>query len=659
MLPAHPVSAQSERATAIETRGSAVAAAHAVSTCYDLLVVGGTPGGIAMAVRAARGGATVALVNHHAHLGGMLSSGLGVWNTRYEGKRAPFYDAVRQGIFDYYGKRYGERSQQYQDSLPTKTGQTNGQFESHVAERVLTDLVAAESKITVFKGFYPVASAREGAVVQSVTFRELGGKREVTLKARIFADCSYEADLLPLAGVKFRLGRESRAEFGEPHAGVIFMGEVDAPPTPEAARAGKLQAKLNLRRFPGFQVLLAESTGKGDDNVQAANYRTILTENPANRVPIPKPENQDPDFLRSVEMRPGNGPIPNGKVGLNRPQLIGPDTRSYAEGDWTVRRRVMDEHWQLTMAALWHYQNDPAATEEERGYRRKFGFPKDEFPDNGQRPYEIYFREGRRLIGGYTYTQRDVTLYSDLPCTPAHTDSIAMIEWYVDPHPCTTHRAPGSLGCEGKAMLYQESFPGQLPYRTIVPEGVANLLVPVNASSTHVAWNTIRLEPTWMQIGESAAHAVLQALATGRQPADIDTDKLVRTLAENHFMLAFFNDIDVSVDDPEIVAAQYFATKGFFAGYDALLAEPVNRATAMAWSHAFKQLPAGGLETSEVQRRVHVANAERADSVSGGEFLRMLGRHGNATHARNDTALTRGQALRTLWDSLPPAMDSR
>jgi hypothetical protein len=219
----------------------------------DLCVYEGTPGGIAMAVRAAREGLNVVLVNHNGHLGGILSNGLGVWDTLWEGKRSPVYDEARQAIFDHYRTTYGEKSPQYRDALPGKGGHTNGKFEAKVAEAVLTKLVAEEKKITVVRGFYPVSVTRDDAVLKTVTFRELGGKAEKEVSAPVFADCSYEGDLAAVAKVPYRLGREARDEFKEPHAGVIYMTSVKAGAAPELARqAGRSSSRKARARQMGM-----------------------------------------------------------------------------------------------------------------------------------------------------------------------------------------------------------------------------------------------------------------------------------------------------------------------------------------------------------------------------------------------------------------------
>jgi hypothetical protein len=598
----------------------------------DLCIYEATPGGIAMAVRAAREGLSVVLVNHNAHLGGILSSGLGVWDTLWEGKRSPVYDEAREAIFDHYRTTYGEDSPQYRDALPGKSGHTNGKFEPRVAEKILTGLVEREKKITVVRGFYPAAVERGGALLKPVTFRELEGKSEKHIAAQIFADCSYEGDLAAVAKVPYRLGRESRAEFGEPHAGEIFMASVKAAPTPEIARAAELHHQLRLRKFSGFQrIKEPESTGAADDAVQAFNYRTILSSDPANRLPVEKPADYDPEKLKRLEHGSIVAPIPNSKRGWNRPQLVGIHA-GYVEADWAGRKKVMDAHWDATMGLLYFLQNDPAVTPELQKSWREFGLAKDEFTDHGHRPYEFYIREARRIRGRTIFTQHDAMLAPGLPRAPMHADSIGVTEWYLDTHACTPRRIPGALE-EGKMMLDVETFPGQVPYRAILPQGLDNLLVPVCLSATHVAWGTVRLEPTWMNLAESAGYAAALAIQKQIPPAQLDPDLLLRKLVTNHVMVSFSNDVDVSADDPRIAAAQYFATKGFFADYNARLDAPLKESTRRVWGRGLAALRAGTLKPMDLAKQVHQAESE--DSP-------LLER-------------TRGQALQSMWESVSAA----
>lgn len=172
----------------------------------DLCIYGGTPGGVACAVRAAREGLSVLLVNRHDHLGGLLTSGIGVWDSQFEGRRSPIYDEVRAAIMEYYRITYGAESPQYLGAVPTPGGYANGRFEPRVAEKIINDLVAREKNITVLRGFIPAAVERDGALIKSLTLRPTKIGSEVVVRAQSFADCTYEGDLAALAKVPIAWG---------------------------------------------------------------------------------------------------------------------------------------------------------------------------------------------------------------------------------------------------------------------------------------------------------------------------------------------------------------------------------------------------------------------------------------------------------------------
>ncbi|HSI65580.1 MAG TPA: FAD-dependent oxidoreductase [Candidatus Saccharimonadia bacterium] len=616
----------------------------------DLCIVGGTPAGVACAVRAAREGLRVFLVNRHEHLGGLLTSGIGVWDTQYEGRRSPIYDEVRAAIMEDYRATYGADSPQYREALPGPSGYSNGRFEPRVAEKIIDGLVAREKNITVLRGYLPAVVEREGALLKSLTLRPTKAGSELTVRAQVFADCTYEGDLAALAKVPYRVGREARAEFGEPHAGIIFMKPVSEAPSPEAARLAALHDQLKLRKFANWQVLLPQSTGAADAAVQACNYRTMLTTDPANRVPITKPANYDAYFLKTLEVYSGIE-IPNAKYGWNRPQLVGTQTE-YVEADWATRRRIEDEHWETMMGLLYFLQNDLTVPTVVRNAWQEFGLAKDEFADNGHRPYDFYVREARRITGRAIMTEHDANLAPGLLRAPVHADSIAFTEWYLDSHPCTAARVPGGLD-EGKAMLHQETFPAQISYRCLLPQGVDNLLVPVCLSATHVAWGTVRLEPVFMQTGESAGLAAALALKNQTTPAQLDSDQLVRALCERRSMVTFFNDVNVSGDEKWIPAAQYFGTKGFFHDYNARMAEPLKSTTGKGWADGFAKVLKGELDPNALAHVVAEAEQSGGKEMTEAEFAALLPASPKTQALVSKAVISRGAAMQLMFSLLP------
>ena len=593
----------------------------------DLFVVGGNPGGIACAITAARAGLDVILSNHTPVLGGLPSNGLSVWDTLHEGRRSPVYDELRWGLFDYYKEKYGEDSQDYRNALPAPPDtpgsyHSNGRYEAHVFESLITEMVEAESNIRVIRNVYPVDAARDGRVVKSVTLAEMNGGKRYEITADAFVDCSYEGDLMAVSGTSYRVGRESRAEFGEPYAGHIFLDKVDDVYDYVDSRVRRIKENLNLRQM-GYRFLkvLEESTGAGDGVVQAYNYRMVLTEDPDNQYIPACPDGYDPEYLKTLGWSSVNGPLPNRKWGWNRPQILGSQS-AYPDGDWSVRRKVMDEHLKATYQIFHFLRNDPSVDEKVRERWQGLGFAKDEFRENGHVPYEIYVREARRLEGRYMFTQHDASLCADYDRAPIFDDSIAYTEWYMDTHGCTNEKAKGTIE-EGKLVLTWQTFPGQLSFRTLLPKDIDNLLVPGCASSTHVAWGTVRLEPTWMNIGESAAHAVVMAKQENVQPSAVDVNRLQMELADRRISMSFFNDIDVAGPEVWISAVQYLGTKGFFPSYDAKPEEDLDAATARTWTKG-----AGELLNGEIDGRSLAGALQRQDDVKGsvdaGDFCSQL-----------------------------------
>jgi hypothetical protein len=234
-----------------------------------------------------------------------------------------------------------------------------------------------------------------------------------------------------------------------------------------------------------------------------------------------------------------------------------------------------------------------------------------------------------------------------------HADSIGITEWYLDTHACTITRRPGCLQ-EGKMMLDLETFPGQVPYRALLPRDLDNFLVPVCLSSTHVAWGTIRLEPTWMNLAESAAYAVVQARRHRQTPAEIDTDQLLRTLATKRVMISFFNDVDLGGAAPWNPAAQYFGTRGFFHDYDVRAEEPLKAATAKLWVRALHRTGRSQTSPTDLARLIAIAETSPETATSPGttaaDFTNLSGL--DAADTAPDEVLSRGAALELLWEKI-------
>ncbi len=600
---------------------------------YDLVVIGGTPGGIACAVRAAREGLSVLLVNHTQHLGGFMTSGAGGWEAPCDYLRSPLYGEMLTGAAAYYREQYGDGSPQHVASLPSRKSRAHidrAKVEPRIAEQLFNQMVEREKSLIVLLGHVVVETQYDGRLLKTATLEPLHGGDKVVVHASIFADAMYEGDLLATSGVQSQIGRESQKQYDEPHAGVVYTRERTKQPGqrgfPRVADEGKLNIRYNSHATG--EIITGPACGEADSSVMAYNYRLILTRNPANKVPVTKPVNYDVELAKAAA---GGGfvpNLPNDKVAWNGGRLIGPQN-GYPAGSWPERERISRQYLEAMLMRLWWAQNDAAASSAERAQLADYGLAADEFPDNNHLPYEIYVREARRLVGRFVFKEQDNIVAPGIGRTPIHADSIAMTDWPVDSVACLPRRVAGAHP-DGIFFLAEESRPAQVPYRSLLTKELDNLLVPVALSASHVGWGAIRLEPVWMQTGESAGFAASLAIRNRTTPATLDPDLLIRKLADNRVMITFFNDVDVTSSDERVVAAQYFGTKGFFAGYDALLDAPLTQRLSAVWRDGLEKLKTGQLDPMALAHEV--AREEQSQEQSTGQ--------------------RRGDVLQTMWKQL-------
>lgn len=615
----------------------------------DVVIYGATPGGIVTAVRAAREGLTVTLVHHHAHLGGMMSNGIGVLDTIYDGRRAPLYDEVVARLGEHYRRKHGEGSPQHRAATWAPRGSTQRpMYEPHVAEQVFEDLLAAEPRITVRRGYHPVSAMTRDRAIQRVEFRRMGGTETLVLSAPSFVDASYEGDLAAVAGATMTWGRESRDRYGEPHAGRIFTRAIFVTEARDYFPTAIRTEGLNLR---GFRARtgppLPGSTGEGDRAIQAYNFRVCWTRDPANRMPVTKPARYERDQFLELRDRWGIGlGVPNAKTTWNAPLLTGGNF-DYPNGDWPTRHAIAERHKDLALGLLWFLQHDPEVPEKLRAEMREWGLPKDEFTDNGGFPWEMYVREARRLVGRKVFTEHDGVEAPGLKRAPVHADSIAITEWPMDSHSCHLDKVPGS-DHEGKVLLTEESRPGQIAWACLLPKELDNLLVTGAVSASHIGWGAVRLEPTWMHLGESAAYGLAMAKRDRLAPANVPAAALQRTLVARGIMLTFFNDFDMAEPTAAQRAAQYLGTRGYFPSYHARLDAPLTRAVAAVWARPEADPMATARRAAAAERD---ETGEGARAITAAEFARLAGR---PWPQPPPGALTRGAACEWLYQNGAP-----
>lgn len=443
----------------------------------DVLVYGGTPGGIAAAVVAARQGQRAVLIEPHSFVGGMMSGGLVATDLGAEDAVGGFTKTFFDRVKSYYGgTEYAARTV---GPLP----EGGPFFEPRVALQ-LFDEKLSEAKVDVQRRLRLRSVQLQGGRIVSATFENDRGEARLEVRAKVFIDASYEGDLVDKAEAPYRVGRESREEYDEFFAGM---------------EAGPWQYR-----------------GKGDHRLQAFNLRSTLTNRDELRVPIPKPNNYTvPENVIQAVLRrkvtsfeafypniPHWGGV-GGKFDPNTQDWVD-GNHAYAEASYAERARIYSGARDFWLSLWWGLQNDPRLPTEFRQSARNWGLPKDEYLDYDNVSPQIYVRVGRRLLGRYLMTERDVTTRRFKP------DSIAIGSYNLDSHVVT--RVLEGNGVREDGYFIQGTLPYEIPYRAITPEEPVNLLVPVALSATHVAYGTIRMEPVFMTLGHAAGMAAHLAI---------------------------------------------------------------------------------------------------------------------------------------------------
>jgi hypothetical protein len=498
----------------------ACASAYGQSREFDLVVYGGTAGGTITAVAAAREGLHVALLEPGHHLGGMVSGGLG-WTDF--GKKEVIGGISRE-FFTRVGGHYGEPETWY--------------FEPHVAEQVFNEMVK-EAKVEVFLTHR--LRATRGVRKRGTEIIEMITENGDSFRAKIFADCSYEGDLMAQAEVQYTWGREGVSQFNESLAGVRDH-------TPQH------QFRVAVSPFDSNGKLLPEvyggpkgKVGAADTKVQAYNFRLCMTDKQQNQVAFPRPAKYDPQryellarMLKGVTEKNGRPPImkevmkvdllPNRKTDTNNNGAFSTDyiggSWNYPEADSEARKKIWQEHKDYIAGFLYFLANDPHVPEALQKEVARWGLAKDEFTDTENWPRQLYVREARRMIGAYVMTQKDIQ--TEL----AKMDSIGMGSYNSDSHNVQRVVTADGRAVENEGDMQVPVNPYQIPYRIVLPkrQQATNLLVPVCFSASHVAYSTLRMEPQYMIIGQAAGVAAKMAIEKGVAVQDVDSAVLVKKL---------------------------------------------------------------------------------------------------------------------------------
>ncbi len=554
-------------AMAISALALARAEAHAAET-VDIVVYGGTSSGLIAAIQAQRMGKSVVLVEPSNHLGGLTTGGLGATDI---GNKAAIGGVAREfyhRVWLHYKLDAAwnrETREQYSAHNPRfgPKDDTMWTFEPHMATQIYREMLA-EAKITplvnerldrqhgvkksVVAGLPTVPQGagsgdprtttrgvkKNGLRIESITMES--GR---TFRGKMFIDATYEGDLMAAAGVSFHVGREANDVYGETLNGVEpklndknhrFKQPVDPYLRPGNASSGLA---------PGIQVTQLPPDGSGDRAVQAYCYRLCTTDVAENRRPWPKPAGYDQSryelLLRNFEAGDLPAPwdpiwMPNRKTDTNNNGAFSTDyiggNFEYPNADYVTREKIVADHRSYQQGLLWTLANNPRVPAKVRAEFNRLALAKDEFVENDNWPTQLYVREARRMIGQYVMTEHN--------CRGAKVanDSIGLGAYGMDSHNCQRYVTPeGYVQNEGDVQVHGFA-PYPISYRAIVPKAdeCENLLVPVCLSSSHIAYGSIRMEPVFMILGQSAATAAGIAIDDGVALGQLDYQKLRRRL---------------------------------------------------------------------------------------------------------------------------------
>lgn len=502
--------------------------AQSVSS-VDVCIYGGTSAGVMAAYTAKKMGKSVLLIEPGRHLGGLSSGGLGFTDigNKYaiSGLALDFYRRI--------GRHYGKFEQWI--------------FEPHVSEALFNEYIKRANVQVLFlhrlKSLNKTASVITDITVENSN--QPAGETNRTIKAKIFIDCSYEGDLMAKAGVSYTVGREGNSTYHETYNGVQLREKHQFPDGIDPyLQKGKPETGLLWGIIP--ETLPAQGTG--DKKVQSYNFRICLSKDPANHLPITRPENYDSTryelLIRLLEKEP-NRPfnlilkpdlMPNQKTDINNNGPFSTDmigmNYDYAEAGYGKRAEIQKAHELYNKGLLYFIGHDERMPEHLRQEMLKWGYPKDEYSDNNHWSPQMYVREARRMIGAYVMTQANCEGKEVVP------DAIGMAAYTMDSHNCQriVIEKNGVKMVKNEGDVQVGGFPPYpISYRSLIPKEAEckNLLVPVCLSATHIAYGSIRMEPVFMVMGQSSAVAAVLAIDKKTSVQKVDVKQLQQILKSN------------------------------------------------------------------------------------------------------------------------------
>lgn len=510
----------------------------------DVIIYGGTPAAVTAAVQVSGMGQSVIIISPDLHIGGVSTSGLGFTDSGDKevigGIAREFYQKVYDHYQDSSSWKWQKRSEFGNKGQGTpavdRDKRTMWIFEPHVAESIFDNMISGRN-IKVFRNDW--LDRKKGVEIRNkriISISTLSGRK---FSGKVFIDATYEGDLMAAAGVSYTVGREANSVYNETWDGVqplvfqhghYFKNNIDPYIVPGKPGSGLLP--LISSSGPG-------NKGDGDKMIQAYCYRTCLTKVAANRVPFTRPAGYDSTQYELLLRVFASGwretfnkfdAVPNSKTDVNNHGPFSFDNigmnYDYPEASYDRRNEILHEHTVYQQGLLWFISHDKRVPSEVREEMNKWGYSKDEFEDNGYWPYQIYVREARRMKGEFVMTENEVMGRKPVP------EPVGMGSYTLDSHNVQRYVTPeGFVQNEGDIGVnpgkpYQVSLMSLLPKK----EECRNLIVPVCISCSHIAFGSIRMEPVFMILGQSAGTVAVIAIRDGKDIHDISYDKLKKTL---------------------------------------------------------------------------------------------------------------------------------
>jgi hypothetical protein len=602
----------------------------------DVLVYGGTPAGVAAALAAAESGERVLLVEPYSWVGGLMTNGLTHTDFRtFEGLNGAFL-RFAQRVEAHYREAHAVDSAQVRESM------RGTQFEPRVARLVLEKMLAEQPRITVRTGWslevVKCSTDEKSRAVEIAVFVDARGEEHAET-ARTFIDATYEGDLMAAAGVPYRVGRESGAEYGEALApddadaqlqGYNFRFTMTRDP---ALRAPvKMPRGYDRALFEGVLPLLA------DGRIQKAFDYPARCLFKAQLPPLPNGKHDINDVsagLVRLSLPGDNAAWPYGASGLAAHTISGSTAPFSRTGLRQTRQRLFDEHLLWNAGLIYFIQNDDAVPARFRDEAREWGWCRDEYADNGHLPEQLYIREARRMVGVHVFSEKDSDHAPGDARAVLHRDAIAMGDYGNNCHG-TAHEG-SRFGGRHTGEFYKGVPPYQIPYGVLLARDVENLLVPGAMSATHVGFCALRLEPIWMSLGEAAGHAAHLSHAGKAPVARVSVPQLQARLHSRGAATIYVSDVAPGHADFPLV--QWWATAGGLHGLAPRPAKPGQRGKNIIGQY-YEAYPH------------HAAELDRPlDPALAGRWRQLALQLGIAPDRlpAADEGATRGAWLRRVW----------